>query len=133
MKRYTAAQARQRFAEVLDAAERGQPVLVERRGVSFVVQAQRVRRLRGQRRKSLILYLDPAVAGRIRLRAGATAGQLTEDHGVAVDDPPSTERFSRALEVSSLLVAQTRLRGWRLATSDRELLRRLGPEATVEL
>lgn len=62
MKRYTMAQARQRFSEVLDAAERGQPVVVERRGVRFVVQAAPARRRRERRRKSLVAYVDPAVA-----------------------------------------------------------------------
>src|SRR5262245_31273643 len=32
-----------------------------------------------------------------------------------------------------LLVAHARLRGWRIATSDSEMLHRLGPDATVEL
>jgi antitoxin (DNA-binding transcriptional repressor) of toxin-antitoxin stability system len=62
MKRFTAAQARQRFAELLDAAERGQPVLVERRGVRFIVRAEGTASSRIRRRKSLIASLDPAVA-----------------------------------------------------------------------
>jgi prevent-host-death family protein len=41
MKRYTAAQARQRLARVLDEAERGEPVIIERRGVRFRVQTER--------------------------------------------------------------------------------------------
>ncbi len=62
MKRYTTAQARQRLAEVLDAAERGQPVVIERRGVRFVVQTQRRRRQTPGGRMSIIASLDPAVA-----------------------------------------------------------------------
>ena len=62
MKRYTVAQARQQFAEVLNVAERGQPVVIERRGVRFVVEAQPRRRQRSVRRKSIIQRLDPAVA-----------------------------------------------------------------------
>ena len=62
MKRYTAAQARQHFAEILDAAERGDPVVIERRGVRFVVEAQQQRRRPSVRRTSIIRYLDPAVA-----------------------------------------------------------------------
>jgi antitoxin (DNA-binding transcriptional repressor) of toxin-antitoxin stability system len=61
MKRFTAAQARQRFSELLDAAERGRPVLVERRGVRFVVKAQVPSSTKTRRRKSLIASLDPAV------------------------------------------------------------------------
>jgi antitoxin (DNA-binding transcriptional repressor) of toxin-antitoxin stability system len=56
------AQARQRFAELLDAAERGDPVVIERRGVRFVVEAQRPHRRRAARRKSIIQRIDPAVA-----------------------------------------------------------------------
>ena len=62
MKRYTVAQARQQFAEVLNVAERGQPVVIERRGVRFVVEAQPRRRQRPVRRKSMIQRIDPAVA-----------------------------------------------------------------------
>jgi prevent-host-death family protein len=62
MKRYTTAQARQRIAELLDAAEKGQPVVIERRGVRFVVQARRAPRRTTSRRKSIIVRLDPAVA-----------------------------------------------------------------------
>lgn len=62
VKRYTTAQARQRFAKVLDAAELGQPVVIERRGIRFVVEAQRERRRRSGRRKSIIEHVDRAVA-----------------------------------------------------------------------
>jgi antitoxin (DNA-binding transcriptional repressor) of toxin-antitoxin stability system len=62
MKRYTVAQARQQFAEVLNAAERGDPVVIERRGVRFVIEAQQRRRRPSARRKSIIQHLDPAVA-----------------------------------------------------------------------
>jgi antitoxin (DNA-binding transcriptional repressor) of toxin-antitoxin stability system len=41
MKRYTAAQARQRLAAVLDEAERGEAVIIERRGIRFRLQAER--------------------------------------------------------------------------------------------
>lgn len=63
MKRYTMSEARQQFAELLDAAEAGQAVVIERRGVRFVVEAQRRRRLSSVRRKSIIEYMDPAVVG----------------------------------------------------------------------
>jgi antitoxin (DNA-binding transcriptional repressor) of toxin-antitoxin stability system len=62
MKRYTATQARQQFADVLDAAERGDPVVIERRGVRFVMEAQHQRRRPSVRPKSMIQHLDPAVA-----------------------------------------------------------------------
>jgi antitoxin (DNA-binding transcriptional repressor) of toxin-antitoxin stability system len=62
MNRYTVAQARQRFSEILDAAESGKPIVIERRGVCFVMRAERPRTRRRRRRKSLIEYMDPAVA-----------------------------------------------------------------------
>jgi antitoxin (DNA-binding transcriptional repressor) of toxin-antitoxin stability system len=62
MKRYSMAQARQRFTELLDSAEQGHPVVIERRGVRFVVEARRRDRQRSGRRKSIIARMDPAVA-----------------------------------------------------------------------
>lgn len=95
------------------------------------------------------LYMSPASlleiqvlieAGRIRLRSGTTAALLTEDDRWMLDDPPSIAWFDRALEIGwtrdpfdRLLAAHARLRGWRIATSDAELLDRLGPDRTVEL
>jgi antitoxin (DNA-binding transcriptional repressor) of toxin-antitoxin stability system len=60
MHRYSVAQARQRFAKLLDSAERGQPVVIERRGVRFVVATQRQRPRRGKR-KVIIDWVDPAL------------------------------------------------------------------------
>jgi prevent-host-death family protein len=62
MKRYTVAQARQQFAELLDAAEQGRPVVIERRGVRFVVATQRTKRRRAASRPSIIESVDPAIA-----------------------------------------------------------------------
>jgi antitoxin (DNA-binding transcriptional repressor) of toxin-antitoxin stability system len=61
MKRYTVAQARQQFADLLDAAERGRPVVIERRGVRFVVEARSSNR-RPRPRKAIIRSVDRAVA-----------------------------------------------------------------------
>jgi len=60
MKRYTSSQVRERFAEMLDAAERGEEVFIERRGVRYVLRAES-RRAPTKRRKSLITYMHPAV------------------------------------------------------------------------
>jgi antitoxin (DNA-binding transcriptional repressor) of toxin-antitoxin stability system len=60
VKRYTVAQARERLAEALDSAERGDPVVIERRGVRFRLDAVRPAR-RSARRKPLIESLDPAL------------------------------------------------------------------------
>jgi antitoxin (DNA-binding transcriptional repressor) of toxin-antitoxin stability system len=59
MKRYTAGQARAQLAHVLNAAERGEAVVIERRGVRFIVQADRPRRRVVGR--SVIEFADPAV------------------------------------------------------------------------
>jgi hypothetical protein len=61
MKRYTAAQARQRFAEVLDAAENGQDVVIERPGVRFSVRTQSTKATRRRAPSPFFSYVDPAV------------------------------------------------------------------------
>ena len=59
-KRYTASVARERLADLLDAAEAGEPVVIERRGVRYTLakagatQPARVRR-------ALVVAADPAV------------------------------------------------------------------------
>jgi antitoxin (DNA-binding transcriptional repressor) of toxin-antitoxin stability system len=59
VKRYTAAQARQHLSDVLDAAESGEPVVIERRGVRFAVRPERTAAQR--RRTPVVTWLDPAV------------------------------------------------------------------------
>lgn len=71
MKRYTVAEARARFSDLLDAAEKGDPAVIERRGVRFVIRPEEGPRRTG--RRNMIDYLDPAVAG----------GQWTWDFGPA--------------------------------------------------
>jgi antitoxin (DNA-binding transcriptional repressor) of toxin-antitoxin stability system len=61
MKRYTVSQARERLADVLDEAERGGAVVIERRNVQYVIQAKRTPS-RARPRESVIETLDPAVA-----------------------------------------------------------------------
>jgi prevent-host-death family protein len=59
VKRYTVSEARMKIAEVLDQAERGEEVLIERRGTRFRIvpsEAQRPRRPRAR-----IKILDPSV------------------------------------------------------------------------
>jgi len=58
-KRYTAAQARQHLSAVLDAAEAGEPVVFERRGVRFAVRTEK--KAAARRRTSVIEWMDPAV------------------------------------------------------------------------
>jgi antitoxin (DNA-binding transcriptional repressor) of toxin-antitoxin stability system len=59
VKRYTAAQARQHLSDVLDHAESGEPVVIERRGVRFAVRAER--KSAARRRAPVTTWLDPAV------------------------------------------------------------------------
>jgi antitoxin (DNA-binding transcriptional repressor) of toxin-antitoxin stability system len=62
VKRYTVAQVRRRLAEALDGAERGEPVVIERRGVRFRLQAVRPpRRSRSGSGRGLIEFMDPAL------------------------------------------------------------------------
>jgi PIN domain nuclease of toxin-antitoxin system len=94
------------------------------------------------------LYVSPATLlelqflieiGRIRLRSG-TLDRLADDDRWLLDDPPAAAWFGVAIDLSStrdpfdrLLVAHARLRGWRLATSDLALLKRLKPADRLEL
>ena len=40
MKRYSVAEARARFSDLLDAAEQGEPAVIERRGIRFVIRPE---------------------------------------------------------------------------------------------
>lgn len=60
VKRYSAAQARQNFATLLDAAEQGERVVIERHGTRFSLEAQR-QRVRARKRTSIVEHVDPAV------------------------------------------------------------------------
>ena len=93
------------------------------------------------------LHLSPASllelqflheVGRIRLTDGVTA--IAEDDRWMLDDPPAAAWFEEAGDLSwtrdpfdRLIVAHARLRGWRLATGDQTLLRRLKPRAALPL
>jgi antitoxin (DNA-binding transcriptional repressor) of toxin-antitoxin stability system len=61
MKRYTTATAKQRFSLLLDAAERGEPVIIERRGVRFRIQTDRRSSRKRPPRYPVIEIVDPAV------------------------------------------------------------------------
>ena len=62
MKPFTSATAKQRFSLLLDAAERGEPVIIERRGVRFRVQTDRQSSRKKPLRHPVIEIVDPAVA-----------------------------------------------------------------------
>lgn len=61
MKRYTVAVVRERLADALDQAERGEPVFIERRGVTYRLSVETPKRRRS-RREPAIEVLDPAVS-----------------------------------------------------------------------
>lgn len=60
MKRYSVAEARARFSDLLDAAEQGEPAVIERRGVRFVIRPEESPKRAG--RHKMIEYVDPDVA-----------------------------------------------------------------------
>ncbi len=60
MKRYSVSHVRERLADVLDEAEAGTPVIIERRGVRYVLRVEE-QPARARRRRPLIETLDPAV------------------------------------------------------------------------
>ena len=62
MKRYTVAEVRERLAEALDRADRGEPVVIERRGVRYELKSVRRAGTRAKRRPPQIEVLDAAVA-----------------------------------------------------------------------
>jgi len=61
MKRYTVSQVRGRLAEALDEADRGVPVIIERKGIRYSLKAEPPATVR-RRKKPVIEILDPAVA-----------------------------------------------------------------------
>jgi prevent-host-death family protein len=62
MKRYTAAAAKQQFSHLLDVVERGESVLIERRGVRFRLLSERPTTPKRTPRAPVIEIVDPAVA-----------------------------------------------------------------------
>jgi len=62
-KRYSVSEARERFSEILDEADRGTPVAIERRGVRYqLTRVAAAQERRPARRRSRIKILDPAIA-----------------------------------------------------------------------
>lgn len=59
MKRYTVSEARQRMADLLNDAEAGESVVIERRGVRFRLVASKP--VPPRRRRNLVVEMDPAV------------------------------------------------------------------------
>lgn len=71
MEHLKVAEARARFGEVLDEAEKGTPVLIERRGVRFRVVAEKGSPVKGSK-PALFDFVDAGVmAGQWTWKAGA--------------------------------------------------------------
>ena len=61
-KRYSVSQVRERLSDALDEADRGTPVVIERRGVRYqLTRMAAVTATRPSRRRPRIKVLDPAV------------------------------------------------------------------------
>jgi PIN domain nuclease of toxin-antitoxin system len=121
-------------------------ILLDTNAVVWLDQGHR--RARALVRGGRPLYISPATllelqlleeVGRLRLPKG-DAQALAVDDRWTLDDPPAAAWFAAALDQSwtrdpfdRLIAAHARLRGWRLATADDTLLKRLGPRHTVEL
>jgi len=60
MKTYTVAMVRERLAQALDEAQQGQPVFIERRGVTYRISVETPASSGRVRRRSIEI-LDPAV------------------------------------------------------------------------
>lgn len=82
MKRYSAAQARQRLSELLDAAESKQDVVIERHGVQFSVQV--LQKEEQPPTGSHVAFLDPIV------EAGEWTWEWTEGDLRVVDRARTT-------------------------------------------
>ena len=61
MKPYSTALAKQRLSTLLDAAERGERVIIRRGGVIFRVQPERIVTRNKSKRRPIIEILDPAI------------------------------------------------------------------------
>ena len=61
MAKYTVGLVRERLSEALDAAQRGEPVIIQRKGVEYRLSVEPARR-RPKRATPRVEILDPAVA-----------------------------------------------------------------------
>ena len=81
-----------------------------------------------------------AEIGRVTLGGGRSVDALIADPRWRLDEPPAGRWFTAACEVGwtrdpfdRLLAAHARVRGWKLATADDELLGRLGASEVLPL
>ncbi len=81
-----------------------------------------------------------AESGRLRLRETVTIATVAADPRVLLDEPPAGRWFEQATEVGwtrdpfdRLLVAHARVRGWKLATGDTQMLSELRPSERLAI
>jgi PIN domain nuclease of toxin-antitoxin system len=95
------------------------------------------------------LYLSPATllelqmlmeSGRMRMHEAVTPNTVAADERWLLDEVPSGRWFSTATEIEwtrdpfdRLIVAHARLRGWKLATSDSDILDHLSASESLPL
>jgi hypothetical protein len=60
-KRFLVAEARARFGEILDEADQGETVIIERHGVQYTLKAERSTRQRNAKRARYFEWVDPEV------------------------------------------------------------------------
>ena len=61
MKRFTVAEARARFGDLLDEADQGETVIIERRGVRYTLKSQPAPARRAPKKTRYFEWVDPAV------------------------------------------------------------------------
>lgn len=135
------AEARARFGELLDEAEQGRPVFIERRGVRFRLAAEPAEAPKAVKAPITLLEVQfLAEIGSLRMSPGRSAASLADDERWRVDEPPALKWIAAACPLDwtrdpfdRLLVAHARVRGWRLATADEVLLERLAATEVLPL
>ena len=61
MKRFTVAEARARFGDLLDEADQGETVVIERRGVRYTLKSQPARAKKTAAKTRYFAWIDPEV------------------------------------------------------------------------
>ena len=79
-------------------------------------------------------------AGRLRFKDGRSAESLANDSRWRIDEPPAGRWFTAACEFGwthdpfdRLLAAHARVRRWKLATADEQLIQHLRPSDVLPL
>lgn len=115
---------------------------------AFILIDQRRPRVAPLLRGGKKLFISPVMllelqvlteAGRFKWSADFMESVARDERWV-LDEPPSVAWFQQAANISwtrdpfdRLLAAHAQLRGWRLATADRNMLQHLGPRSSLEI